>query len=360
MPASRTFRADGVALRVEIDPSAPEAIADHLHVVLGGYDSTEDPPAAVLRVRGGHGEASVVSGPPGSPELHFARWPDVLAHVDGWVSASSLDYADPRHLRLHAAHFVLDRQRWIVIGPKGSGKSTLTLSATAAGARWCTDERITLSDDCDGGSGVTIRPLRRPLHIRSSRDEVRRQLGTTGTFDSVETAGRTIVDPDPSEDPRSVPSAEGPLQVVVLDEAAVATPPTTRTEVTRRIVGHSMDARRCGHRTIELLHHLVRTADVYVAAPRTLLSVAELDAPSFTASPSAEVLAAMRSNSLEGVWSLVDGDRVLAWVESEGSPAVLELEGVAAERWSAAMADDAGAWAGASEVIRSIDRVEPV
>lgn len=349
---------DGASLCVDFGRGVSSEIVKLVERSLSGYESSSADPQARLRFTGTDPvtiqstllvplpSASASTSIPFSDPLSVVRTDYVVFAVGEWIDATSLVFGRRGLTRVHAASFIDADRVWMIAGPSNAGKTSLTLEAVGRGARYLTDERVTVGS-CRGRPRIS--GLARPLRLRNS--------ASTPTESAV--AGMSVV--GGSDGFRRVVYCDElierggvdqgwvtPTDLLVLGDAPVEG--CSRSWVLVRLIEQSMNAIELGPECLEDLARLVCSVRLHVARPRTLGTVADLgDAlfeplesrsgllnPATTVRDGSQTVESAISTVVirPGVRTVDVGSECLLWIPQETTnPIVIGLDGSAAEVW---------------------------
>lgn len=144
------------------------------------------------------------------------RWRRILAHV----TFLRLLRLRPDAIFLHAASVAIDGRGTLLIGPKGSGKTTLSAALAARGHAFLGDETAM----CIAASGTLV-PLRRPLSLKRgpAAAAVERAIGSR--WSSADEDGILHID---INEIAAAPAQPAPLRAIIFLRGFAPAPSITR------------------------------------------------------------------------------------------------------------------------------------
>lgn len=338
------FKADGVTLSVVPTDRSSSDLWRAVELHLASFPPSTGPPRATLHLD--QGKALSLNTTTAEPlDEADRRWIPYLdpviitepgyvhAAVGQFVDMASLFFANRSAVRIHAACLVdSDDRCWLIVGPSGSGKSTLALQMIASGARYVTDERVTVGRD---GAGLIVSGLPRPIHVRDARTSVSSEAFVAFASTASSDGFRDLVFCDQVHG--SV--ACGPSHPTSLVAMGHWSRGTSRAAVARFLVEQSFDAIRTGPAALGLIAELVATSTVHLVPERSIRSLGQLARPRFAPEGSVAGPARFHRRMIAPGWFTasdtmtvdLDGES-LVWVPGD-PPTVAQLSASASAQW---------------------------
>ena len=230
---------------------ADEQMEREIRDLAGAEPSLPDPQYIDLELRQVGERHEIWSGTHSLAESSDTDALDTLMQV---LNRLTLD-TDSARLHLHAACVELDGVGILLAGPSGSGKTTLAIGLMAEGARYLTDEIVTLLPGLTTAFGYP-----KPVTIKSS-------LGLDA-FPALpapawSSTGRAAVAASAFGDTAAYTHVDHVVFPRYVPAGAACLAPISRAEATRRLLSDSLDAARLGVGSLDTAAGLVGEASCW-------------------------------------------------------------------------------------------------
>ncbi len=133
------IRAWRVAPDMALEALRSDPLCEAIHTVYGAFECSPDPGAVRLssRLHDDHGHLDILLN--GAAITHATTEAELAPLVEGMVLGLAVR-SRPDCLPVHGASVVLSERTVLIVGDKGSGKSTLSMELALGGARFLGDE----------------------------------------------------------------------------------------------------------------------------------------------------------------------------------------------------------------------------